>query len=54
MKWAAHMVLMTDRRGPYSVLLGNVRVRDHLKDLGVDGRIILKWVLKKLGGCCGR
>jgi hypothetical protein len=21
--------------------------RDHLKDLGVDGRIILKWILRK-------
>ena len=22
--------------------------RDHLKDLGVDGRIILKWIKRKL------
>jgi hypothetical protein len=22
---------------------GNLRGRDHLEDLGVDGRIILKW-----------
>jgi hypothetical protein len=27
--------------------LGNVRERDHLERLGVDGRIILKWVFKK-------
>ena len=25
---------------------GNLRVRDHLEELGKDGRIILKWVLK--------
>jgi hypothetical protein len=26
---------------------GNMRERDHLKDLGTDGRI-LKWIFKKL------
>ena len=26
---------------------GNMRERDHLEDLGVDGRIILKWIFKK-------
>jgi hypothetical protein len=26
--------------------LGNLRERDHLKDLGIDRRIILKWILK--------
>jgi hypothetical protein len=27
--------------------LGNLKGRDHLEDLGVDGRIILEWILKK-------
>ena len=29
--------------------MGNLRKRDYLEDLGVDGRIILKWIFKKLG-----
>jgi hypothetical protein len=29
---------------------GNVNGKCHSKDLSVDGRIILKWVLRKYGG----
>jgi hypothetical protein len=32
---------------------GNLRVRDHLEDPGVDGRIILSWILKKSEGGMG-
>jgi hypothetical protein len=26
---------------------GNLRGRNHFEDLGLDGRIILKWIFKK-------
>jgi hypothetical protein len=26
---------------------GNLRERDHLEDLGVDGRITLRWIFRK-------
>jgi hypothetical protein len=28
----------------------NLREGDHLKDPGIDGRIILKWIFERLGG----
>jgi hypothetical protein len=33
--------------------LENLRERDHLEDLGVDGRIILERILDKRGESCG-
>jgi hypothetical protein len=29
---------------------GNLRERDHWEDSGVDGRIILRWIFRKLHG----
>ena len=29
---------------------GDLRVRDHLENSGVEGRIILKWTIKKCDG----
>jgi len=34
-----------ERRGEYRVLVGKPD-RDHLEDPGVDGRIILRWIIR--------
>jgi hypothetical protein len=38
---------MGDKRGAYRVLVGKLKEREHLEDPGVDGRIILKCILRK-------
>jgi hypothetical protein len=30
--------------------LGNLKGREHSEDIGVDGRIILEWIVGKEGG----
>ena len=39
---------MGDNRDAYRGLAGNIRERDHLEDLGVDGKMILKWIFNNL------
>jgi hypothetical protein len=39
-------VLMRKLRNEY-ILVGNLKGRDHLKDLDVHARIILKWIIQK-------
>jgi hypothetical protein len=36
-------------RGVYRFLVGSPKVRDHLEDLGVGGRITLRWTLGRKG-----
>jgi len=36
-------------RNAHKVLVGNLKGRDDLEDLDVDGRIILEWMLRKQG-----
>jgi hypothetical protein len=40
-----HVAPVAERRGAYRVLVGKP-VRDHLEALRVDGRLILKWMIK--------
>jgi hypothetical protein len=41
---------MGKSRGVYKIMMGNLRERDHLEDPGIDGRIILRCILKKWDG----
>jgi hypothetical protein len=43
-----HVARMGDWKGAHIILVG--KERRHLKDLGVDIRIILKWLLNRLEG----
>ena len=45
-----HVACMGDRRGAYGVWWGDLKERDHLEDVGIDGRLILRWIFKKWGG----
>jgi len=40
-------VCMGERRGIYMVLVGKPEGKNHLRDPGVNGRIIFRWVLRK-------
>jgi hypothetical protein len=46
MRWVGYVACIMKMRGAYRVLLGSLNERDHLEDLGVGGRIILKWIFK--------
>jgi hypothetical protein len=51
LRWAGHAACMGERKGAYWVLKGkNLMLGDHLKNPGVDGRIILKWLFEKWNG----
>ena len=50
MSWKGRVAPVWEKRGAHSIL----KERDHLEDLDVGGRIILKWILKKneMGRAC--
>jgi len=46
MRWEGHIACMGERRGVYRVLVGKPEGRNHLDDLVIGGRIILKWIFR--------
>jgi hypothetical protein len=47
MRWAGHVARMGRGEAYTGFWWGNMWERDDLGDLGVDGRIILRWILRK-------
>jgi hypothetical protein len=41
---------MGEIRNAYNTLVGKPEGKNHLEDLGIDGKIILEWVLMIYGG----
>jgi hypothetical protein len=50
LRWAGHVASVEDRRHAYRVVWWRSCGNNHLQDLDIDGRKMLKWVLKNWGG----
>jgi hypothetical protein len=48
--WACNTYAESRGVYTYRVLWVNLRERDHLKDPGIDRRIILRWIFRKWDG----
>ena len=53
MRWVGHVAHMEEGRGVHKVLVGKPEGKSHWGDQDVDGRIILRWILRKWGGVVG-
>jgi hypothetical protein len=42
MRWTEHVVFMGEGRGVYRILVEKTQGKEHLEDLDIDGRIILR------------
>jgi len=50
MRWVGHLTIIGEKRDVYRVLDGKPEGKDLVGDSGVDGRIILRWILRKWDG----
>ena len=47
MGWAGHVARMGEERVVYRVLVGKPEGKNHWRDLGIDGWIILGWISRR-------
>lgn len=47
MRRMGHVTRMGMKRNAYRIFVGESEGKNHLQELNRDGRIILKWILKK-------
>jgi hypothetical protein len=47
MEWVGLVERLEEMRNAHSILAGKSEGRDHSEDLGIDKKIILKWILGK-------
>jgi hypothetical protein len=47
MRWAGHVTHIGEMRNKYTILAGRLKGKGLSEDLGIDGRIMLKWILWK-------
>jgi hypothetical protein len=55
MRSAEHVERMGEVSNAYKILVGKLEGKERWEDLGVDGNIILEWILEKSSGLdlCG-
>jgi hypothetical protein len=46
-KWARHVARIRKMRNSYKISVGEPEGKRFLEDLGVDGKILLEWILEK-------
>jgi hypothetical protein len=51
LRWEGHVACIEDMRKAYKILLDNLKGRDHLEDIGMDAKMILEWIIKRVGRC---
>jgi hypothetical protein len=47
MRWAGYVERLGEMKNAYKLYLESLKGGDHSEDTGVDGSIILKWILGK-------